>query len=69
MREMRNAYNISVGKPGEKSPLERHTHGWDDNIKTRLREIMCEVVELIHLYQDRHQWWAVVNTVMKLRVS
>jgi hypothetical protein len=33
-----------------------------------LRETGCEVVDWIHLAQDRDQWRAVVNTVMKLRV-
>jgi hypothetical protein len=32
------------------------------------REIGCEGVDWIHLAQDRDQWQAVVNTVMKLRV-
>jgi hypothetical protein len=27
-----------------------------------------EVVDCIHLTQDRVQWWAVVNTVMNLRI-
>jgi hypothetical protein len=33
-----------------------------------LREIRCEVVNWIHLAQDRDRWRALVNTVMKLRV-
>jgi hypothetical protein len=33
-----------------------------------LREIGREDVYWIHLAQDRDQWWAVVNMVMKLRV-
>jgi hypothetical protein len=33
-----------------------------------LREKGCEVVDWIHLAQDKDQWWAVVNTVMNLRV-
>jgi hypothetical protein len=34
-----------------------------------LKEVGCEGVDWIHLAQDRIQWRAVVNTVMKLRVS
>jgi hypothetical protein len=30
--------------------------------------IMWEVVDLIHVAQDRDQWQALVNTVMDLRV-
>jgi len=37
------------------------------NIMTDLREIICEVVDWMHLAQDRDQWQAVVNTVMNLR--
>jgi hypothetical protein len=33
-----------------------------------LREIRCEVVDWMHLVQDRNQWRAVVNRVMNLRV-
>jgi hypothetical protein len=33
-----------------------------------LWEIEWEVVDYIHVSQDRDQWWAVVNTVMNLRV-
>jgi hypothetical protein len=40
----------------------------EDNIRTDLKEIGWESVEWIHLAQDRDQWRAVVNTVMKLRV-
>jgi hypothetical protein len=33
-----------------------------------LREVKWEGVDWIHLDQDRDQWRALVNTVMKLRV-
>jgi hypothetical protein len=44
------------------------SRGWEDNIKMDLEEIGCEVVDWIHLAQDRDQWRALVNTVMKFRV-
>jgi hypothetical protein len=34
-----------------------------------LREIGWEVVDWMHLAQDKDQWWAVVITVMNLLVS
>jgi hypothetical protein len=53
--EMRSMYNIWWRR-------------WEDNIRMDLREIVWEFVHCIHLVQDRDQWWAVVNTVMSLRV-
>jgi hypothetical protein len=38
-REIENAYNILVGKPEEKRPLERIKCRWEDNIRPNLREI------------------------------
>jgi hypothetical protein len=32
------------------------------------RETGWGVMDWIHLSQDRDHWWALVNTVMKLRV-
>jgi hypothetical protein len=34
MGEMRNVYNILVGKPEEKRPLGRTRHRWEDNMKS-----------------------------------
>jgi hypothetical protein len=59
----------SVGKPEAKIPLERPGHRWENNIKMDLREIGLEGVDLINLAQDRDRWWALVNTVMNLRVQ
>jgi hypothetical protein len=39
------------------------------NIKIVLKEMGYEVVNWIHLAQDRDQWRAVVNVVMNLCVS
>jgi hypothetical protein len=36
---MRNAYNILVGKPEGRKPLRRPRRRWEDNITTDLREI------------------------------
>jgi hypothetical protein len=37
-------------------------------IKIDLRETGWDGIDWIHLAQDRDQWRALVNTVMKLRV-
>jgi hypothetical protein len=41
----------------------------EDNIKMDLREIGRKFVEWTHLALDMYQWRAVLNTVMKFRVS
>jgi hypothetical protein len=66
--DMRNAYEIVVGKLIGKRPLGRPRRRWGDNIRMYLREVEQEGVDWIHLSQDRDQWRAVVNMVMNLRV-
>jgi hypothetical protein len=68
MAEMRNEYIILVGKPVENRRLEKRRHRWEDNIRMDVKEIGWEVVDWIHLAEDRDQWRVVVNTVMNLWV-
>jgi hypothetical protein len=68
MGEMRNAYGVLVGKPEGKRPLGRPRRRGEDNIRMYLRETGWKGVEWMHMAQDRDQWRAFVNTVMKLRV-
>jgi hypothetical protein len=65
---LRNAHKVSVRKPEGKRLLGRHRSRWNGNITMDLREIGWKVVDWIHLAQDRDQWRAVVNMVIKLRV-
>jgi hypothetical protein len=67
MEEVRGAYNILVGRPEGRRPLERPRRRWEDNIKMDLREIGFRDVDWIHLAQDRDRWRALVNTVMNLQ--
>jgi hypothetical protein len=39
MGEMRNAYNILVGRPEGKRPLVRYRRRWGDNIRVHLGEM------------------------------
>jgi hypothetical protein len=64
---MRNLYKLVVRIPEGKKPLVRPRHGWEDNIIMDIREIQLQVVERIHLDQDRGQWWA-LNTITDLQV-
>jgi hypothetical protein len=65
--EMKIVYKILVGKPKGKRLL-RLRRAWKDNIRMDLREIGWKDCDWIHLYQNRDQWRAVVNMVMKLWV-
>jgi hypothetical protein len=68
MRKVRGAYNILVGRPEGRRPLERPRHRWEDNIKMDLREIGFRDVDWINWAQDRDRWRALVNTVMNPQV-
>jgi hypothetical protein len=68
MRATRNLFKISVKMPEGKRPLAKLRRRCEDNIKMDVRERGLEVVDWIHMAQDRDWWWAAVNTVMNLRV-
>jgi hypothetical protein len=68
MGEKRNAYRKLVGKPEGKRPLGRPRHKWVDNIRRDLREIGWDVVDWTDVAQDRDQWRAPVNVILKLQV-
>jgi hypothetical protein len=64
----RNAYRILVGKPEGKRPLGRPRRRWVANFKMDHRKKGWDGMDWIDLAQDRIQWRALMNTVMKLRV-
>jgi hypothetical protein len=68
MGEERNAYRILVGNSEGKRPLGRPRRRRVDNIKMGLRERGWDGMDRINLSQDIDQWWALVNTVMNIRV-
>jgi hypothetical protein len=53
--EKRNSYRILVGKLEEKRPLLRPKRSWDDNIKIDLIEVGLEVMDWIHMAEDREK--------------
>jgi hypothetical protein len=69
MRDLRTEYTITVLKPEGKTPLGIHRGSWENNIKTFLKEIGCQNVDLIHLPQFGVQWQTLVNTLLNLRVT
>jgi len=56
----RNSYRILIA-------LGRRRRKWEANIRMDLRDIGWEVVDWIHLAEDRDQWWAVLYTVVILQ--
>jgi hypothetical protein len=69
MGEMRIVRKFVIGKPEGTRPRVRPRRRIENNIRIDLRGIGWEDTDWIHLYQDRDQWRAVVNTVMNLRIS
>jgi hypothetical protein len=55
--------------PKGKRPLGKPRHKEDDNIKINLKEIGWDGMDWIDLAQYRDQWRALINKVIKLRVS
>jgi len=56
MGEMRNTYNILIGKPEGKRLLKRPKRRKYNGIRMDLREMGLEGVDWIQLAQDRDQW-------------
>jgi hypothetical protein len=66
--EKRNVYNLLLGKPEGRGPLERPRCRWLDNIKVDLEEIVWVAVDWIVLSLDRDRWSALMSAVMNHRV-
>jgi hypothetical protein len=56
MGEVRDAYNMLIGRPEWRRPLGRPRRRWEDNIEMDLREIGFGDVDWIYLAQDRDRW-------------
>ena len=68
MEEGRGVNKVLVGKPEGKRPFGRPRRRWEDNIKMDLEEVGRGWGDWMELAQDRKRWWALVSTVMNLRV-
>jgi hypothetical protein len=56
-------------KPEGKRLLGRPWHRWKNNIRMDLGEIRSEGADWMLVIQERDEWWAIVNMVMKSLVS
>jgi len=61
-------HRVLVRKPEGKRPLGRPRRRWEDNINMDLRK-EGGGGDWMELAQDWDRWRALVNTVMKLRVT
>jgi hypothetical protein len=61
MGERKNAYKVLVGKTEGNRSLGRPRPRWENNIRMDLRDIELEIMDRVHLAQDREQWRAVVT--------
>ena len=68
MGKGRGVYRVLVGKPEGKRPLGRPRRRWEDNIKIDHQEVGGVCGDWMELAEDRDRWWALVSTVMNLRV-
>jgi len=48
VQKIRGPHNALVGKPERHRPL-RPRHRWKDNIKTDIKETVCEGIDWVHL--------------------
>jgi len=68
MGEGRGVHRVLVEKPEGKRSLGRPRRRWGNNIKMDLQEVGGGFEDWMELAQDRDRWWALVSTVMNLRV-
>ena len=68
MDKERDTCRNLMGKRERKSPLGRSMHGREGNTKMDLMEVGWGGIDWIALAQDRDNWRAVLNAVMKFRV-
>ena len=68
-RGEKNTHEVLVKKVEGKRPVGRHNHRWEDNTEMDLKEVIWEGVSWINVTQNSDKWWAVVSTVMNIRIT
>ena len=61
LKESRNIYRVSMGRPEGKRPLGRPRSRWEYNIERDLKEVNCDDRNFMSLTQDRAYLGAVMN--------
>jgi hypothetical protein len=61
-------YRQGLGGDRREKGLGRPKQRWGDNIKMRLQEVGCGVIDCIDVSQERDRWRALVNVVMNVLV-
>jgi hypothetical protein len=64
--EDRNAYRVLAGNPEEMELFGRPKPTKDDNIEMDLKETGWNVMNWIHVAQERDKWLALMHMVMNL---
>jgi hypothetical protein len=65
----RGVYMVLMGKPEGQRPLALPRRRWDDDFELNLQEIRMLSVDRVDLAQGEDRRRALVNAMMKLRVS
>jgi hypothetical protein len=68
MGEGRGVHRVLVGKREGKRQLGSSRRRWENNINMDHQEVGGGFGDWMELAQDRDRWWALVRTVMNLRV-
>jgi hypothetical protein len=55
-------------KPLGKRQFGKLRHTCEGNIKMDLQEMGCGSMDWIEMTEDKDSWWALVNTVMNIRL-
>ena len=66
MGDKRGAYKVLAERLERKRPLERHRHGWEDNVKMDLQDVGRGGMDWLDLAQDKNRCQSIVNAVMNL---
>ena len=57
-----------MGKPVGKRSLEKPRRRYQENVNMDLTEMICEGVFWVYFARSKDIWWAVVHSVVNIRV-